>query len=34
MIKAIEESLVQRYKVPAKYMESVNKLPDKKKKRR
>ena len=32
MIKAIEESLTQRYKVAAKYIESVNKLPEKKKK--
>ena len=32
MIKAIEESLTQRYKVAIKYIESVNKLPEKKKK--
>ena len=32
MIKAIEESLTHRYKVAAKYIESVNKLPEKKKK--
>ena len=29
MIKAIEESLTQSYKVAAKYIESVNKLPEK-----
>lgn len=33
MIKEIEESLCSRYKIPLKYIESVNKLPEKKKKK-
>ena len=32
MIKAIEESLTKRYAIPIKIIESVNKLPEKKKK--
>ena len=34
MIKAIEESLTKRYAIPIKAIESVNKLPEKKKKMR
>jgi len=33
MIVAIEEALTKRYLVPQKYIESTNKLPEKKKKK-
>lgn len=33
MIREIDEALTKRYMVPQKYIESTNKLPDKKKKR-
>lgn len=34
MIKHIEESLTKRYMVPQKYIETTNKLPEKKKRQR
>lgn len=34
MIKAIEETLTKRYMVPERFIESINRLPEKKKRQR